>query len=136
MTDAKTGGCLCGAVRYEITGTPLFAGNCYCSDCQKFTGGGHLTFIGMPESAVKVTGEQATYTMTGDSGGPITRYFCPACGTHLGAVVAGGIRTILPGTLDDPRAFTPSVNIYTASAQHWDTPSPDIPGFEAGPPQG
>ena len=41
-----TGGCLCGALRYEAVGEPLYAGLCYCADCQKASGSGFIPFIG------------------------------------------------------------------------------------------
>lgn len=136
MSDTKTGGCLCGAVRYEYSGEPLFAGNCYCTDCQKFSGSGHLAIMGLPENAVSIEGEVSSYTMTGDSGQPITRYFCKTCGSPVGASIAGGLRTVYAGTLDDPAAFKPGHSIYTGRAQDWDKPDAAIRGFEGGPPAG
>ncbi len=38
MTRPQTGGCLCGAIRYEITGPPLVAYPCHCTACQRLTG--------------------------------------------------------------------------------------------------
>ena len=40
-----SGGCLCGAVRYEAQGEPLYAGHCYCEDCRKASGGGFIPFM-------------------------------------------------------------------------------------------
>ena len=42
-----TGGCLCGDIRYELKGPALFVGQCCCKDCQKATGTGHTTIIGV-----------------------------------------------------------------------------------------
>lgn len=135
MSDTKTGGCLCGAVRYEYSGEPIFAGNCYCNECRKYSGTGHTAAIGVPEPAFKITsGEVVTYAMPGGSGNPISRHFCPKCGSHIGSSVDGGLRIIYAGTLDDPSAFHASHNIYTSEAQDWDKPSPDVPGFEKAPP--
>ena len=52
------GGCLCGAVRYESAVDPVFSGHCYCTDCQKGTGCGHVTVVGVPEAALTVTWPQ------------------------------------------------------------------------------
>ena len=41
-----TGGCLCGALRYEATGEPTMAGHCYCADCRKASGSGFIPFMG------------------------------------------------------------------------------------------
>jgi len=42
MSTSLTGGCQCGAVRYECSVEPLFTGNCHCRDCQKATGGAYV----------------------------------------------------------------------------------------------
>jgi len=50
MTETSgtmAGGCLCGAVRYVITGAPRFISQCCCKDCQKATGTGHTTIVGI-----------------------------------------------------------------------------------------
>lgn len=41
-----TGGCLCGAVRYQVEGEPLYAGFCYCVDCRKASGAGVVRRVG------------------------------------------------------------------------------------------
>ena len=51
-----TGGCLCGALRYEARGAPTFSGFCFCADCRKASGGGSIGFIGFPASGLSVTG--------------------------------------------------------------------------------
>ena len=51
-----TGGCLCGALRYEAEGEPLFTGHCYCTDCQKASGSGFIPFMGFTAGAVRFTG--------------------------------------------------------------------------------
>ena len=56
-----TGTCLCGAVRYEASADPVFSGHCYCTDCQKETGCGHLTVVTVPDAAVKITGPTSTF---------------------------------------------------------------------------
>src|SRR5258705_12039094 len=86
MGDVKhesvlTGGCLCGSVRYEITGAPLFVAQCYCRDCQKATGTGHTTIVGvMNVQLAIVKGTPSTYTNRGESGGSGTGAFFGRCG--------------------------------------------------------
>jgi hypothetical protein len=48
----NSGGCLCGALRYEVEGEPLFAGYCYCADCRKGSGSG-IPFMGFGSAAVR-----------------------------------------------------------------------------------
>ena len=52
MSEAYTGGCACGAVRYEIPAEPMVMADCQCRDCQRRSGTGHgsyLTFAAMPD---------------------------------------------------------------------------------------
>src|SRR5512139_743896 len=74
------GGCLCGAIRYTLTGPSLFVSQCACKDCQKATGTGHTTIVGIHNSQLDLTGTPATYTNEGDTGGSVTRHFCGTCG--------------------------------------------------------
>jgi hypothetical protein len=47
------GTCLCGAVRYETSAEPSFSGHCYCADCRRETGTGHLAITPVPDASVK-----------------------------------------------------------------------------------
>lgn len=131
----KTGGCLCGAVRYEAEGEPVFTGLCHCRDCQKASGSGHMPAMAMPRPAVKITGETKGFGVVGDSKKTLTRNFCPTCGSIVFAESEGMPDVILlpAGTLDDPSAYKPQVAIFTRSRPHWDQAS-GIPEFEAAPP--
>ena len=116
-----TGGCLCGRVRYTVTGDPAFSGLCHCRNCQRYTGSAFEPVIAFPTAAVSVQGELKTYQDTGDSGQPVYRKFCPNCGSGVLAEVAvmPGMAMLLTGTLDDPSVFTPTVEIFCSSAQPW-----------------
>ena len=63
-----TGGCACGAVRYECSADPIMAANCYCRDCQHSTGTAMASVMLIPKAALKITGELKQYESTGDSG--------------------------------------------------------------------
>jgi hypothetical protein len=79
-----TGGCLCGAVRYESTGEPGFALLCHCRDCQRQSGSAFAAGWRVPAAGFRVTqGEPKLYLRAADSGNEITRAFCPDCGTML-----------------------------------------------------
>ena len=45
MSEAFTGGCACGAIRYEISGKPVFMNHCQCQDCQRRSGTGHGSYL-------------------------------------------------------------------------------------------
>lgn len=116
-----TGGCLCGAIRYTVSGDAAFAGLCHCRNCQRATGSSFEPVMAFPSAAVSVQGELKTYQDTGDSGQALYRRFCPNCGSSVmaDAAVMPGMTMILAGTLDDPSAFNPAMEIYCSSAQPW-----------------
>ena len=116
-----TGGCLCGRVRYTVTGEPAFSGLCHCRNCQRYTGSAFEALIAFPAASVSVQGELKTYDDTGDSGQPVHRRFCPNCGSGVvnEVDVLPGVTIVLAGTLDDPAAFKPTMDVYWSRAQPW-----------------
>ena len=130
-----SGRCLCGAVRYETDAEPLFAGHCHCRDCQRTTGAGHISFIGVPAGEVRVTGETRSYTVTGDSTLPSTRHFCAVCFSQIfgSGDATPGILTLYAGNLDDMAVFEPQMVIYARSRPAWDRVIDDLPEFETTP---
>ena len=137
MTTSFTGGCICGAVRYECSAEPLMTGNCHCRDCQKAGGGAFASALAVPVAALKITGEVKYYDTKGDSGQTVSRGFCPTCGARLLAKskAMADLITILAGSLDDPSWFRPTMDIYAASAQPWAYMNPELPKFQKMPQQ-
>ena len=130
-----TGGCMCGAVRYECSAEPIAMGNCHCRDCQRATGTAFAAAIVVPRDVVTITGEVKYYEVTADSGQPIRRGFCPNCGSRLfGLRATADFLSIMAGSLDDPSEFRSAMDLYTASAQPWDYLNPDLPKFPQFPP--
>jgi len=101
-----TGGCYCGAVRYEAEGEPGLRAQCHCRECQYMTGGGPNFFMMMPVAGFRYTkGAPASYTRD-DIPSPVTREFCARCGTHLATRITGLQSLVLKvGPLDDPSLF-------------------------------
>lgn len=126
------GGCLCGAIRYRLSGPSLFESQCCCRDCQKATGTGHTTIVGVHQSQLAVTGTLATYTNSGESGHSVTRHFCGQCGGRIftSGSLPGEMIMIQAGSLDDPDAVEPQNVIYLKQAVRWDHFDPAIPRFE------
>lgn len=132
-----TGGCLCGALRYQAQGEPLYAGLCYCTDCQKASGSGFIPFMGFASSAVRFSGETLKFTSQSANGRNAVRNTCPVCGSLVFGGVAGedDSFTLYAGTLDDPSTFQPRIAIFARSRPAWAVIPPGLTIFEAMPPE-
>jgi hypothetical protein len=64
MTMPITGGCMCGAVRYESSAEPLLMVKCHCRDCQRTTGGPYVPAVVFPISAFRVVQGQVQHYAT------------------------------------------------------------------------
>jgi len=127
-----TGGCYCGAVRYEADGEPIMKARCHCRECQYFTGGEGNDFMAMPVAGFRFTkGEAKSYTKP-DLKGAATRQFCADCGTPiLTKSPALAIAVILKvGSLDDPGLFGgPQMIFQTADAHPFHLLPEGVPAF-------
>jgi hypothetical protein len=130
-----SGGCLCGAVRYESTVEPVVAGHCHCIDCRKSSGTGHCSHLGVPAAGVTVTGELRFYDAPADSGNIVSRGFCPTCGAAIYSTNSAmpGMLFVRASGLDDPEVFQPQMVVYTKRAPSWDTIGGGLPSFPAMP---
>jgi len=101
-----TGGCLCGAVRYESSKPPNLVGFCHCRMCQRAYGGLFAVFADFPGDAFRFThGEPQHYR----SSEIATRGFCPECGTPITFQYDGSSGpAIMVGTLDRPEDWPPT----------------------------
>ncbi len=125
------GGCYCGQVRYEATGEPGMKLQCFCRECQFFTGGDSLFVIGMPADGFRVTKGELKDFKRDDLEAPVTRQFCPNCGTHITSLAMPGVVLLKVGSLDDPSVLeAPQMAIYTCDAQTYHKVPTDIPTFE------
>ena len=138
MSQNISGGCVCGAIRYECSSEPVAMLSCHCRDCQQSSGAPFASGFIVRVGDTRVSGTPGVYSVRGSSGGTTTRSFCTNCGTPLftrGEVVPD-LMSIRFSTLDDPTGFKPMVDIWTSSAQPWVTLADDIPHFPESPPQG
>jgi len=134
-----TGGCVCGAIRYEIKAEPTLMLKCHCRDCQHVTGSGYAPAFLVPADALRVTQGELRYNFTPSiRRGKHKRGFCPECGSRItGGEFAEGDSPfvgLLASSLDDPTAFNPQMDIFVSDAQPWDQMDPAIPKFEQYPP--
>ncbi len=130
-----SGGCLCGALRYQAEGEPVYMEHCYCEDCRKASGSGFIPVIGFAARAVCFHGESLKFKSKAANGRDATRNSCPICGSLVfgGEVGKDTSFTIYAGTLDDPSLFHPTVAIFTRGRPDWAVIPHGLKIFERAP---
>ena len=128
-----SGGCHCGAVRYEVDGEPQHVALCHCSDCRRNSGAPMVAWAAFAEGEFTVTkGEAKTFNSSGAS----MRSFCGDCGTGLyfrNADMLPDIVDIQSATLDDPDALPAGAHIQLAERVGWMATAHELPGFQRYP---
>jgi hypothetical protein len=138
MSEAYTGGCACGAVRYEISGDPLAMNDCQCRDCQHRSGTGHASYLTFPSrERVKLVGSANHWDVTADNGNVKKHGFCPTCGSpvYLTFSAAPALFTVHAASLDDPSRYQPQAVTYRVRGHAWDKVDPALQQFDKMPPR-
>lgn len=131
------GACLCGAIRYEVSGEPVNMWNCHCDDCRRSSGASYTTNVFVKGSDLTVTqGETRRFQHRADSGNTMTKQYCADCGSQLFNGNSGrpGIVVIRAGTIDDARFVVPRAHIYASRALPSAIEGAGIPIFDTMPP--
>lgn len=105
-----TGGCRCGAVRFEAQGEPLSVSYCHCSDCRRATGAPVSAFVSFRAEGVSLSGD----TLRTFENGAVTRSFCGTCGSpiaYLDQRLADHVYFML-GAMDSPAEYKPTLHAY------------------------
>ena len=113
---ARTGGCLCGAVRYSVRGEPVHVGRCHCTDCRKESGSAFSVYAQWPIEDFELNGELASYHGRG---------FCPRCGSRVLNPPDPGdaLIEVRIGSLDNaPFGLTPEAEIWVKRREPWLAP--------------
>jgi len=132
MTEGvQTGGCLCGAVRFEMRGAPENVRICHCRLCQKATAAPFYARVLCETRQVTLTGEIGRQP----SSPAMWRLFCPRCGTRIGTDrPASGNTSLALSLFDDQAAFRPDCHFFVASQAPWLMLADDLPRHEEWPP--
>ena len=131
MPESFTGGCACGAIRYECTAEPIAMFNCHCRNCQRASGGPYSAVVYVPAKAFKITkGKPRLHKTPSEAIGHNQRGFCAECGSRLFGGITEKGQGITASSLDDPSLFRPQFEIFTSDAQPWDYMDPKLPKFE------
>lgn len=127
------GSCLCGAVRYEVTGAFKLIGNCHCSMCRKANGAAFVTWgIIDPDQFRWTSGEEFVQRYQSSPGRQ--RCFCRSCGSPLASMHGGMVGEVVVGTLDDDPGTRPREHIFVGSKAPWHEVLDTLPQYDQWPP--
>ena len=118
-TPTYEGSCLCGRVRYRVTGALGTMSNCFCTDCRKSHAAAFATYIDVPRKGFQyLQGEDNLGTWKVESG--TKRSFCRSCGSIVTCFVDGDdLIEISAATLDTPTDGKPEYHIFVRSKVSW-----------------
>jgi hypothetical protein len=130
------GGCLCGAVRYELTAPFLRANYCHCSRCRKHSGAAALAQGRVPRDGFRLLSGADQVRVYRPDGGMV-KAFCATCGSSMfgGTWPEGPEVSIRLGTLDDDPGIRPQYHSFAADRAPWDEqPDDGLPRYPGRPP--
>ena len=112
------GGCLCGALRYTISGEPFDADYCYCRMCQKSIGAPVACWMDFKSEQITwLSGQPKEYQSSNNT----ARGFCPTCGCSISFrdFRYPQYFSLAIATLDNTERVQPNYHIYTHSRVSW-----------------
>ena len=116
MTTRYSGGCVCGAIRYQANADPINPHYCHCGRCRRSVGAPVVAWVNFPESAFRwLQGEprwHATSTV-------MRRGFCAQCGTSLCSVEDDGYVCVTIASLDRVAEVAPGYHIHAQHGLPW-----------------
>jgi hypothetical protein len=125
------GGCLCGALRYEVSGAVDNPCYCHCASCRRAAGAPMVPWGTVARAGLRFTrGELREFR----SSEQVWRGFCPECGTSLTYRREGRPAEIdvTLATLDDPQRVAPRMHVWVADKLPWTVIADDLPQHAAG----
>ena len=125
------GSCLCGSVRYKVTGDPQRFYHCYCSRCRKASGTGHATNLMLANAKLVFTsGESLLKRYKVPDAQRFTRQFCSNCGSSVARDVPEIEAVVIPaGSLDNPAPIKPQARIFWDSRADWSCDGDSLPRY-------
>jgi hypothetical protein len=131
MDQTHAGSCLCGAVRFEVTGDFERFYLCHCSRCRKDTGSAHAANLFSSRAKVRWLAGEERLSHFRLPGTRHARSFCAVCGSALPSVQMDGALLVVPaGSLDGAVPVVPDAHIFVASRASWDEALERVPQRE------
>jgi hypothetical protein len=133
--DSITGGCLCGAVRYEADLPSLFCVHCHCRFCRRAHGAAYVTWFGVKEAGFRLT-EGADALRWYASSKQSRRGFCAHCGTTLlfQSQVSPAEMHIALASADGPIDRAPTAHVFFDQRAAWLASGDDLPRLDSDSP--
>jgi hypothetical protein len=129
--EHREGGCLCGEVRYRVSGDPRTSAICHCASCRRASGVQSVAWVVFPSEAFSfVSGDPAEYRSSAE----VSRTFCARCGTSLTYQHDGNLGSIdvTAASLDLPDEFPPTRHVWLEDKVSWASVDDGLPRFERG----
>lgn len=129
-----SGSCLCGRVRYTVSGEAQRFYHCHCSRCRKASGTGHASNIFLQGSLTWNSGAELVRTFKLPEAERFTNSFCEVCGSRMPRFIEKlGMVFIPAGSLEDEPDIRPQARIFLESRAQWSCDEAALPGFEQYP---
>jgi hypothetical protein len=135
MDTVLTGGCGCGAVRFEVTEPPVSAGYCHCTRCQRRSGTAASANATVVPGSVRIVAGEPEIRAWAPEGGR-EKLFCGLCGSALFTRAPGqAISGVRLGAIDGDPGIRPQWRQYVAYAAPWEElPDDGLPRHSEGRP--
>jgi hypothetical protein len=114
------GGCLCSAIRFRISGEPVFSSICHCATCRRASAAPTVAWLTFDRGQVEIlSGHPRTYR----SSQGVVRQFCGTCGSQLSyeSVKSPTTIDITAVSLDNPNLFPPTLEVWLDHRLAWET---------------
>ncbi len=125
-----SGGCRCGAIRYEATSAPVSVSHCHCDSCRRSTGAPAVTFVMLRRADFRFLAAEPKFH---ESSPGVHRGFCPECGTplswHGDAQRHADVIELYVGTFDEPATLVPEFHIYYGERVAWYDTADHLPRY-------
>lgn len=120
MRPRYSGSCLCGSIRFDVTGPFDGFYLCYCKHCQKDSGSAHAASLFLPPSNIFWHCGQELLTTYRLPGSLHQKSFCQQCGSPVPSLDNQHSFLMVPaGCLDTPILQTPDAKIFVSRQVQW-----------------
>ena len=113
------GGCLCSAIRFRVSGEPVFSSLCHCASCRRASGAPTVAWLTFDRGQVEIlSGTPRVYR----SSQGVVRQFCGACGSQLTyeTIASPATIDITTASMDNPNLFPPTLEVWLEHRLAWE----------------